>query len=144
MAALRALGHERALLIKATPLASRVLLMIWALWPVYTFYLNGKNIGARNGPWRNMQAFSMSDMNPTMKVLAINGMNLRANSRVYLVASMLIAYNDMSSEVYSTDESWKTLKVLPPAGFEQLCVDDSMWDDATVWGTESDITVPLA
>ncbi len=91
-----------------------------------------------------MQAFSMFDMNPTMNVLAINGTNLRADSRVYLAASILIAYNDGPSEVYSTDESWKTLKALPPAGFEQLGADDSMWDDATVWGTESDITVPPA
>ncbi len=118
--------------------------MLLAREDSYTLYFNDKNIGAGNGPWRNMQAFSMSDMNPTMNVLAINGTNLRADSRVYLVASMLITYNDGSSEVYSTDESWKTLKALPPAGFEQPGADDSMWDDATVWDTESDITVPPA
>ncbi|KAK0435633.1 lectin [Armillaria borealis] len=110
----------------------------------YTLYFNGKNISSGNGPWRNMQAFSMSDLNSTMNVIAVHGTNLRANSRAYLAASMLIAYNDGSSEVYSTDESWKTLNALPPVGLEQPGADDSKWDDATVWGTDPDITVPSA
>ncbi|KAK0434729.1 hypothetical protein EV421DRAFT_2039495 [Armillaria borealis] len=114
-------------------------LMLLSREDSYTLYFNGKNIGAGNSPWRNMQAFSMSDLNSTMNVIAVHGTNLRANSRIYLAASMLIAYNDGSSEVYSTDESWKTLNALPPVGFEQPDADDSKWDDATVWGTDPDI-----
>ncbi|KAK0222230.1 lectin [Armillaria fumosa] len=98
----------------------------------YTLYVNGKNIGSGSG-WTKMQAYSI----PTT----------RANDRVYLAASMLIAYNDGTSEVYSTDGSRKTMNGLPLAGFEQPDADGSDWYGATIWpgpAVGTDVTVPYA
>ncbi|KAK0460131.1 lectin [Desarmillaria tabescens] len=98
----------------------------------YTLYVNGKTIGTGSG-WKVMQAYSIPQLDPDVNVVAINGANVRANSRVYLAAGVLIAYNDGSSETYYTDGTWKTLNALPPAGFEQPDADDSEWVGATLW-----------
>ena len=80
-----------------------------------------------------MQAYSIPQLDPDVNVVAVNGANVRANSRVYLAAGVLIAYNDGTSETYYTDASWKTLNALPPAGFEQPDADDSEWVASTLW-----------
>ncbi|PBK60159.1 hypothetical protein ARMSODRAFT_982516 [Armillaria solidipes] len=98
----------------------------------YTLYVNGKTIGTGSG-WTAMQAYSIPQLDPDVNVVAVNGANVRANSRVYLAAGVLIAYNDGTSETYYTDASWKTLNALPPAGFEQPDADDSEWVASTLW-----------
>ncbi|KAK0222252.1 lectin [Armillaria fumosa] len=98
----------------------------------YTLYVNGKTIGTGSS-WRAMQAYSIPQLDPDVNVVAVNGANVRANSRVYLAAGVLIAYNDGTSETYYTDASWKTLNALPPAGFEQPDADDSEWVTSTLW-----------
>ncbi len=93
-----------------------------------------------------MQAYSLPKLDPDVNVVAVDGENDRGNSRVWLGAGVLIAYNDGSSETYYTDGSWKTLNALPPAGFEQPDADDSEWVGATIWGpvASNDATIPDA
>ncbi len=94
-----------------------------------------------------MQAYSIPDLDPDMNLIAVNGTNTETNDRVYLAASVLVAYNDGTSEVYSTDGSWKTMNGPPPAGFEQPGADDSDWYGATIWPVRpvgADATVPDA
>ncbi|KAK0190593.1 lectin [Armillaria mellea] len=93
-----------------------------------------------------LYAYSLPQLDPDVNVVAVNGENDRASSRVWLGAGVLIAYNDGSSETYYTDASWKTLNALPPAGFEQPDADDSEWESVTLWGavTNSDATIPNA
>ncbi|KAK0501549.1 lectin [Armillaria luteobubalina] len=110
----------------------------------YTLYVNGKTIGT-GSTWRAMQAYSLPELDPNVNVVAVDGANARENSRVWLGAGLLIAYNDGSSETYYTDASWKTLNALPPAGFEQPDADDSEWVVPTIWGPVAhDATVPNA
>ncbi|KAK0444436.1 lectin [Armillaria borealis] len=111
----------------------------------YTLYVNGKTIGTGSN-WHAMQAYSLPKLDPDVNVVAVDGENDRGNSRVWLGAGVLIAYNDGSSETYYTDGSWKTLNALPPAGFEQPDADDSEWVGATIWGpvASSDATIPDA
>ncbi|KAK0489177.1 lectin [Armillaria novae-zelandiae] len=110
----------------------------------YTLYVNGKSIGI-GSTWKVMQAYSLSKLDPDVNVVAVDGANSRENTRVWLGAGVLIAYNDGSSETYYTDGSWKTLNALPPAGFEQPDADDSEWVGATIWGPVAhDATVPNA
>ncbi|KAK0222287.1 hypothetical protein IW262DRAFT_1296853 [Armillaria fumosa] len=112
----------------------------------YTLYVNGKNIGSGSGRTK-MQAYSIPNLDPNMNVITVDGASTRSDDRVYLAASMLVAYNDGTLEVYSTDGSWRTLNGLPPAGFEQPDADNSDWYGASirpdcVVGT--DVTVPDA
>ncbi|KAK0243132.1 lectin [Armillaria nabsnona] len=99
----------------------------------YTLYVNGKTIGTASN-WHAMQAYSLPKLDPDVNVVAVDGENDRGDSRVWLGAGVLIAYNDGSSETYYTDGSWKTLNGLPPAGFEQPDADDSEWVGVTIWG----------
>ncbi|KAK0492243.1 lectin [Armillaria luteobubalina] len=112
----------------------------------YTLYVNGKNIGSGSG-WTKMQAYPIPELETDTNLVAVDGASTRANDRVYLAASVLIAYNDGTSEVYLTDGSWKTMNGLPPAGFEQPDADDSDWYGATIWPDRTvgtDVTVPYA
>ncbi|KAK0438598.1 hypothetical protein EV421DRAFT_1714101, partial [Armillaria borealis] len=79
----------------------------------HTLYVNGKTIGTESG-WTVMQAYSIPQLDPDVNVVAVDGANARADSRVYLAAGVLMAYNDGTSETYYTDASWKTLNALPP------------------------------
>ncbi|KAK0185594.1 hypothetical protein F5146DRAFT_184171 [Armillaria mellea] len=111
---------------------SLIFIIILSREDSYTLYVNGKTIGTGSG-WTAMQAYSIPQLDPDVNVVAVNGANVRANSRVYLAAGVLIAYNDGTSETYYTDASWKTLNGLPPAGFEQPDADDSEWVASTLW-----------
>ncbi|PBK60152.1 hypothetical protein ARMSODRAFT_1026815 [Armillaria solidipes] len=98
--------------------------------PSYSLYVNGDSIGSGND-WRHMQEYSLPKLVPDVNVVAVDVADAQLQW-LYLAAKMLIAFNDGTSEMYSTDESWKTLEGPPPAGFEQPDVDDSKWSDATV------------
>ncbi|KAK0460149.1 lectin [Desarmillaria tabescens] len=111
----------------------------------YTLYVNGDNIGSGRA-WRSMQAYSIPRLDSDVNDVVVDGENVTPNSRAWVAAGILIAYNDGSSERYYTDASWKTLNSAPSAGFEQAGTDDSSWMSATDLGpfSESGETVPRA
>ncbi|PBK60143.1 hypothetical protein ARMSODRAFT_735185 [Armillaria solidipes] len=111
---------------------SRTYIIVLSSEDSYTLYINGKTIGTGSG-WTAMQAYSIPQLDPDVNVVAVDGANARADSRVYLAAGVLMAYNDGTSETYYTDASWKTLSALPPTGFEQPDADDSEWVASTLW-----------
>jgi hypothetical protein len=66
--------------------------------------------------------------------LAMNVTNLVA-SPAGVIASILLAYDDGTSEVITTDESWKGLSgVQTPTGYDAVGLDDSAWWAASPGG----------
>ncbi|KAK0438557.1 hypothetical protein EV421DRAFT_1906490 [Armillaria borealis] len=59
----------------------------------YTLYVNGKNIGSGSG-WTKMQACSVPELDTDMNLVAVSETSAGVNDRVYLAASMLVAFND--------------------------------------------------
>jgi hypothetical protein len=52
-----------------------------------------------------------------------------------VIASILLAYDDGTSEVITTDESWKGLSgVQTPTGYDAVGLDDSAWWAASPGG----------
>lgn len=88
----------------------------------------------------------MLQLNPEQNVFAVNGVN--TGGPAGLIGTILVAYDDGSSESYITDGTWKSFNGLP-GGFELPATDDDSWASATIsgkygiapWGA---ITVPRA
>ncbi|KAK0460128.1 lectin [Desarmillaria tabescens] len=113
----------------------------------YTLFVNGNNIG-HGGNWHSMEAYSIPNLDPDVNVFAVDGENAPPVSPAGVIAGILIAYNDGSSETFYTDKTWKTVTGLPD-GFEEVGLDDSAWSDASEYGTFlnahwKNVTVPLA
>ncbi|KAK0438603.1 hypothetical protein EV421DRAFT_1906527 [Armillaria borealis] len=85
------------------PLGHRPFLVISAD-DEYTLYVNDNNIGAMN-------------------LIAVDSVNTKPNV-AGLIAGVLVAYNDGTTETLYTDDSWKTLATTSPAGFEATDLDD--------------------
>ncbi|KAK0185509.1 hypothetical protein F5146DRAFT_937225, partial [Armillaria mellea] len=108
----------------------------------YTLYVNGNNIG--NGSnWGSMQAYSIPILDTDENLIAVDSVNTQPTV-AGLIAGVLVAYNDGTSETYYTDGSWKTLAATSPAGFEATDLDDSSWMSAKMWMHGGSPTVPPA
>ncbi|KAK0460156.1 uncharacterized protein EV420DRAFT_1641489 [Desarmillaria tabescens] len=110
----------------------------------YTLYVNGNNIG--NGSnWLAMQAYSIPILDADENLIAVDSVNTQPTV-AGLIAGVLVAYNDGTSETYYTDDSWKTMDAASPAGFEATDLDDSAWISAKEWvhGSSALVTVPPA
>ena len=90
----------------------------------------------------------ITTLNPDSNLFAVEATNL-LRTPAGVIATLLIAYNDGTTETYVTDPTWKTLPGTLPSGFQFYSTDDSDWDQATdegaygalPWGQ---ITVPAA
>ncbi|PBK95905.1 hypothetical protein ARMGADRAFT_1077413 [Armillaria gallica] len=108
----------------------------------YALYVNGNNIG--NGSnWQAMQAYSIPILDADENLIAVDSVNTQPTV-AGLIAGVLVAYNDGTSETYYTDDSWKTLAATSPAGFEATDLDDSSWIGAKEWMHSGSPTVPRA
>ncbi|KAK0492274.1 hypothetical protein EDD18DRAFT_1357936 [Armillaria luteobubalina] len=92
------------------------------LWRTRTLYVNGKNLSNGSG-WTKLQAYSILNLNPNMNVIAVDGANPASNDVIYLAANMLVACNDDTPAVHSTDGFWKTMNgVVSSSPFDGLWV----------------------
>ncbi|KAK0492273.1 hypothetical protein EDD18DRAFT_1465467 [Armillaria luteobubalina] len=108
----------------------------------YTLYVNGNNIG--NGSnWQTMQAYSIPILDADENLIAVDSANTQPTV-AGLLAGVLVAYNDGTSETYYTDGSWKTLPATSPADFEATDLDDSSWMSAKTWKHAGSPTIPPA
>ncbi|KAK0222286.1 hypothetical protein IW262DRAFT_1379609 [Armillaria fumosa] len=108
----------------------------------YTLYVNGNSIG--NGSnWQTMQAYSISILDADENLIAVDSVNTQPTV-AGLLAGVLVAYNDGTSETYYTDDSWKTLAETSPADFEATDLDDSSWMSAKTWMHAGSPTIPPA
>ncbi|KAG7444054.1 uncharacterized protein BT62DRAFT_952437 [Guyanagaster necrorhizus] len=113
----------------------------------YTLFVNGDSVGV-GGNWHAMEAYSIPNLDPDVNVFAVDGENDAPVSPAAIIAGILIAYNDGSSETFYTDDTWKTIIGLP-GGFQEPSFDDSAWSDASEYGTFlnahwKNVTIPLA
>ncbi|KAK0185535.1 lectin [Armillaria mellea] len=108
----------------------------------YTLYVNGNNIG-NGSSWQAMQAYSIPILDTDENLIAVDSVNTQPTV-AGLIAGVLVAYNDGTSETYYTDDSWKTLAATSPAGFEATDLDDSSWMSAKMWMHGGSPTVPPA
>ena len=92
----------------------------------------------------------ITTLNPDSNLFAVEATNiLTTPNPAGVIATLLIAYNDGTTETYVTDPTWKTLPGTLPSGFQLPSTDDSDWDPATdegpygvsPWGQ---VTVPAA
>ncbi|KAK0492278.1 hypothetical protein EDD18DRAFT_1413548, partial [Armillaria luteobubalina] len=96
---------------------------------VCALFVNGENI--RNGnTWRAMQVYSIPMMNAEQNLIAVDSVNT-VPDLAGLIAGVVVAYNDGTSEIYYTDDSWKILAQTSPGSFEAPDLDDSGWMSAT-------------
>ncbi|KAK0185581.1 hypothetical protein F5146DRAFT_1144089 [Armillaria mellea] len=113
----------------------------------YTVYLNGDNVGSSAIGWQSMQAYSVPMLDTAINsiVIAVDSYNIEP-SFAGLIAGVLLAYNDGTSETLYTDASWKTLTESTPDGFEATGLDDSAWINATefIHPNSESVTVPFA
>ncbi|SJL17005.1 uncharacterized protein ARMOST_20545 [Armillaria ostoyae] len=111
----------------------------------YTLYVNGNKIGSGNN-WVSMQAYSIPIMNADKNLIAVDSVNTKPNvaGLIGVIAGVLVAYNDGTTETLYTDDSWKTLAATSPAGFEATDLDDSSWISAKKWMHGGSPTVPPA
>ncbi|KAK0477345.1 lectin [Armillaria novae-zelandiae] len=108
----------------------------------YTLYVNGKNIG--NGSnWEAMQAYSIPILDADENLIAVDSVNTKPVI-AGLIAGVLVAYSDGTSETYYTDDSWKTLAAPSPADFQATDLDDSSWTSATKFMRGGTPTIPSA
>ncbi|SJL17648.1 uncharacterized protein ARMOST_21205 [Armillaria ostoyae] len=108
----------------------------------YTLYVNGNNIG--NGSnWQAMQAYSIPILDADENFIAVDSVNTQPTV-AGLIAGVLVAYNDGTSEAYYTDDSWKTLAATTPVGFQATDLDDSSWIGAKEWMHSGSPTIPRA
>ncbi|KAK0222268.1 hypothetical protein IW262DRAFT_1379394 [Armillaria fumosa] len=108
----------------------------------YTLYVNGNSIG--NGSnWQTMQAYSIPILDADENLIAVDSVNTQPTV-AGLLAGVLVAYNDGTSETYYTDDSWKTLAETSPADFEATDLDDSSWMSAKTWMHAGSPTIPPA
>ncbi|KAK0438627.1 hypothetical protein EV421DRAFT_1824192 [Armillaria borealis] len=110
----------------------------------YTLYVNGNNIG--NGSnWQAMQAYSIPILDADENLIAVDSVNTQPTV-AGLIAGVLVAYNDGTSETYYTDDSWKTLAATTPVGFQATDLDDSSWTGAKEWvpSGATSVTIPRA
>ncbi len=96
----------------------------------YTLYVNGNEIGSGNN-FGVAQAYAVSGLNPTENVFAVDATN--TGGPASLIAIILIAYDDGTTETFITDSTWKAFTSIP-AGFEVPDFDDSAWQSATDLG----------
>ncbi|KAK0492276.1 hypothetical protein EDD18DRAFT_1357938 [Armillaria luteobubalina] len=98
----------------------------------YTVYINGDNVGNSSIGWQSMQAYSVPMLDTAVDpiIIAVDSDNTKP-SFAGLIAGVLLAYNDGTSETLYTDDSWKTLTQSSPNGFEATGLDDSAWINAT-------------
>ncbi|KAK0492275.1 lectin [Armillaria luteobubalina] len=107
----------------------------------YTLYVNGNNIG-NGSDFITMQAYSIPILDADENLIAVDSVNTRP-ILAGLIAGVLVAYSDGTSETYYTDDSWKTLAETSPAGFEATDLDDSSWMSAKAWN-RGPPTIPSA
>ncbi|KAK0477346.1 hypothetical protein IW261DRAFT_1487235 [Armillaria novae-zelandiae] len=108
----------------------------------YTLYVNGNNIGSGSN-WQTMQAYSIPILDADENLIAVDSLNTQPTV-AGLIAGVLVAYNDGTSETYYTDNSWKTLAATSPTDFEATDLDDSSWMSAKTWTHSGSPTIPPA
>ena len=74
-------------------------------------------------------------MQPDLNLFAVSATNL--GGAAGLIATILVQYNDGTSQTYVTDSSWKTFLGNPPAGFQEIGTDDTAWPQAVAQGPVS-------
>lgn len=112
----------------------------------YTLYANGAAIGS-GGNFGAAQYYSITDLNSESNVFAVDAANTGGPAGV--IATILVAYSDGTSELFRTDTTWKNLHQPSPAGFAAPNIDDSTWQSSVTegaygvapWGA---ITIPSA
>ncbi len=90
-----------------------------------------------------MQAYSIPILDADKNLIAVDSVNTQPTV-AGLIAGVLVAYSDGTSETYYTDDSWKTLAATSPAGFEATDLDDSSWIGAKEWMHNGSPTIPRA
>jgi hypothetical protein len=101
----------------------------------YLLYMNGKQVGSGQG-FNTPQYFTITGLEGFSEVFAINTTNIPPETPAAVIAAILIAYDDGTSNITSTDGSWKALpSAAPPAGFQDVNFNDASWPAAEVLGT---------
>ncbi|KAJ7162426.1 hypothetical protein C8R46DRAFT_904047 [Mycena filopes] len=100
-------------------------------------YVNGNHIGSGTPPHRGRFAHRFCvDLLPSFNVFAVNASTTASGTGVNagLLATILVTYQDGTTDTLRTDSSWRVKGALP-LGWETLAFDDNTWSVATVVGT---------
>ncbi|KAJ7149614.1 hypothetical protein C8R46DRAFT_1044029 [Mycena filopes] len=100
-------------------------------------YVNGEYIGSGTPPHRGRFAHRFCvDLLPSFNVFAVNASTAASGTgtNAGLLATILVTYQDGTTDTLRTDSSWRTKGALP-LGWETLAFDDNTWPVATVVGT---------
>ncbi|MGO2519744.1 MAG: family 78 glycoside hydrolase catalytic domain [Microbacterium sp.] len=101
----------------------------------FRLWAGGSLLGATEGAvneWQQSHQFT-ADLAGDENVFAVRTTN-GANSPAGLIVSMVISYDDGSTEKITTGTDWKVSKSVPE-GFQEPDFDDSGWDAAVVQAT---------
>ncbi|KAJ7574556.1 bacterial alpha-L-rhamnosidase-domain-containing protein [Mycena floridula] len=118
-----------------TPLSSVLLISVDDR---FTLFVNGLQVGASPNTadsWESAQAFR-SDLTAGSNVFAVLATNVAdvstgGDNPAGLILSIRINFTDGTSQIISTDSTWKATSTIP-ANFQSPQVDDSSWSNAVV------------
>ncbi|KAJ7044267.1 hypothetical protein C8F04DRAFT_1228650 [Mycena alexandri] len=100
-------------------------------------YVNGNFIGSGTPPHRGRFAHRFCvDLLPSFNVFAVNASTTGSGTgtQAGLLATILVTYQDNTTDTLITDSSWRVKGTLP-LGWETLAFDDNAWPVATVVGS---------
>ncbi|KAJ7764417.1 hypothetical protein B0H16DRAFT_1414014 [Mycena metata] len=100
-------------------------------------YVNGDFIGSGTPPHRGRFAHRFCvDLLPSLNVFAVNASTTGSGTGTDagLIATILVTYQDNTTDKLLTDSSWRAKGALP-LGWETLAFDDTAWPVATVVGS---------
>jgi alpha-L-rhamnosidase len=116
----------------------------------FSFYVNGNLVGSSPTTvdvWKTAQKFTVP-LASGSNLFAIRGTNLADVSTggpgpAGVLAAIQITFSDGTTSIFSSDASWRSIKVIP-ANFQSPSLDDSQWAASTVlaqygsgpWGTQ--------
>ncbi|PBK87483.1 hypothetical protein ARMGADRAFT_456597 [Armillaria gallica] len=94
----------------------------------YSIVVNGAAIRSGNG-WRQPAVYTtgLHPKNENVFAIAVNNTNGDAAS---FIVTISVDYTDGTTETITTDNTWKTLKTVPPSGWTNPSFDDSAWLNA--------------
>ncbi|PJJ65139.1 family 78 glycoside hydrolase catalytic domain [Compostimonas suwonensis] len=109
----------------------------------FKLWVDGKLLGQTEGAvneWQSSKKFTV-DLSSSKTVIAVRTTN-GPGSPAGLLVTARVTYDDASTQVVTSDDSWKAVKVIPD-GFQATDFDDSAWPAAAVqanygsgaWGT---------
>ncbi|KAJ6512363.1 bacterial alpha-L-rhamnosidase-domain-containing protein [Mycena vulgaris] len=103
---------------------------------LFTIYVNGMFVGsAPNEPsaWEVAPLYRVS-LNATANLFAVRATNVGAEANAAgLLVAISILYSDGSTDIFSSDSTWKVETTIP-SGFELPSTDDSSWATAVSLG----------